>query len=176
VKEKYDKNMILEIFNSPSPPLKEGKEKKINNLIEDSLREEYGLDTVDSGVLKPIPEAYEQEREQFNASFLLEFLIEKKKEELALWIIKDDIYVEGMNFIFGLAMYYKGAVLSIFRLNSEELIKKEAIHEIGHVLGLEHCENSCVMKFSNSLYEAELKPLHLCEDCKRKLRRKNVLC
>ena len=44
---------------------------------------------------------------------------------------------------------------------------KEAIHEIGHVLGLKHCKNNCVMQFSNTLYEAKAKPSILCNNCKK---------
>ncbi|HEC81490.1 MAG TPA: hypothetical protein ENI42_03580 [Thermoplasmatales archaeon] len=37
------------------------------------------------------------------------------------------------------------------------------------MLGLGHCSNRCVMRFSNTLWEAKLKPLHLCESCKQKI-------
>ncbi|HHF58837.1 MAG TPA: peptidase, partial [Thermoplasmatales archaeon] len=56
-------------------------------------------------------------------------------------------------------------------LNSEELIRKETIHEVGHILGLGHCENDCVMRFSNSLQEAIEKSDHLCSVCREKLQR-----
>ncbi|ODS39259.1 MAG: hypothetical protein A7316_05990 [Candidatus Altiarchaeales archaeon WOR_SM1_86-2] len=75
-----------------------------------------------------------------------------------------------MNFIFGIASYGRGAVVSIFRLDSLKLIENECIHEVGHVLGLGHCMDYCVMRFSNSLYEAKQKPGYLCEKCKRKLK------
>lgn len=71
-----------------------------------------------------------------------------------------------MNFVFGVAHPGKAAVLSTQRLDSLDLIKKEAIHETGHVLGLQHCNNECVMQFSNSLYEAKAKPATLCERCR----------
>ncbi len=70
-----------------------------------------------------------------------------------------------MNFVFGVAHPGKAAVLSTHRLDSLDLINKEAIHETGHVLGLQHCNNECVMQFSNSLYEAKAKPATLCERC-----------
>ena len=87
----------------------------------------------------------------------------------ALWIIQKDLYSKGMNFIFGYAMYHWVAVLSTIRLSTKDLIEKEAIHEVGHVLGLQHCSNRCVMQFSNSLWEAKMKPSYLCESCKRKI-------
>ncbi|MBN1456049.1 MAG: hypothetical protein JW945_07345 [Methanomicrobia archaeon] len=71
-----------------------------------------------------------------------------------------------MNFVFGLAHTGTAAVLSPHRLYSEELIVKEEIHELGHVPGLQHCTNECVMHYSNSLTEAEAKPARLCERCR----------
>jgi archaemetzincin len=60
-------------------------------------------------------------------------------------------------------------MLSIFRLSTVDLKEREAIHEIGHVLGLNHCSNRCVMQYSNSLWEAQNKPSFLCESCKRRI-------
>ncbi|TFF63550.1 MAG: hypothetical protein EU521_01195, partial [Promethearchaeota archaeon] len=44
-------------------------------------------------------------------------------------------------------------------------VSKEAIHELGHTFGLSHCENECVMRYSNNLYEADKKPSTFCEIC-----------
>lgn len=149
--------MKVEIFYSQG---------KINLKI---LAKEYSLETVNGGKLKPPSEAYNKEREQFNAPKLLNFLLENKTREIALWLLSKDLYTGDMNFIFGLAMRGQGAILSTYRLDSKKLIQKEALHEVGHILGLEHCQNDCVMKFSNSLREAKQKPAHLCEECKKKL-------
>ncbi|HEC82244.1 MAG TPA: peptidase [Thermoplasmatales archaeon] len=119
--------------------------------------------------LSLVDEAYDFQRRQYNADVLLKHLLRKKVGDVVLWVVGEDLYVSGMNFVFGYAMYYKGAVLSVFRLSSLELIGKEAVHEVGHVLGLGHCSNRCVMRFSNTLWEAKLKPLHLCESCKQKI-------
>ncbi|MCS7106475.1 MAG: matrixin family metalloprotease, partial [Candidatus Aenigmarchaeota archaeon] len=58
--------------------------------------------------------------------------------------------------------------------NEEVLIKravKEAIHEMGHVLGLKHCENpECVMSFSNTVFDVDRKTKNLCEKCKKQLK------
>ncbi len=43
-------------------------------------------------------------------------------------------------------------------------IVKEAVHELGHSFGLGHCKNiKCVMRFSNSLSDTDIKTSHLCK-------------
>ncbi|HDM67012.1 MAG TPA: peptidase [Thermoplasmatales archaeon] len=137
------------------------------NLVRKALEGTYPIQVEVAGD-KPLPaEAYHPEREQYNAEILLEQLL--KEGEIRFWVIQEDIYCPGMNFIFGLASIYKGAVLSLNRLTSSELIRKEAIHEMGHILGLNHCSNNCVMQYSNSLWEAKWKPSTLCDECKKKI-------
>ena len=138
--------------------------------IKEALNDTFGIETceelhLDAAVVKG---AFNVERRQYNASKLLKYLITAKARsaDLRLWIISDDLYVPGMNFVFGVAHPGKAAVLSTHRLDSLDLINKEAIHETGHVLGLQHCTNECVMQFSNSLYEAKAKPAKLCERCR----------
>jgi archaemetzincin len=146
------------------------RNKKIQ-IIQRALTTTYGnvIDVTIGGELALFNEAYQVERGQYNADLLLRHLLKTKKQDTAIWIIQKDIYCTGMNFIFGLAKYLGGAILSIHRLSSSDLIEKEAIHEVGHVLGLGHCRNHCVMQFSNSLWEAKMKPLYLCENCIRKI-------
>ena len=46
-------------------------------------------------------------------------------------------------------------------------ISKEAVHELGHSFGLGHCKNKkCVMHFSNSLSDTDIKTSNLCNVCK----------
>lgn len=121
------------------------------------------------GELSLIEEAYHPKRAQYDADILIKHLLNSKTKETALWVIDKDLFCKGMNFIFGFAIYHSGALLSLFRLSSSVLVEKEAIHEVGHVLGLSHCSNNCVMQFSNSLWEAKSKPSYLCDECKRKI-------
>jgi len=133
--------------------------------ISDALYEFYGLRTFANKALDIQGTAYNAERKQYDAAALLEYLTRVKDADIALWVVDQDIYCKDMGYIFGYALLRHGAVLSTSRLNSTELVQKEAVHEVGHVLGLKHCSNRCLMQFSNSLEEAKAKPMKLCEKC-----------
>jgi archaemetzincin len=48
--------------------------------------------------------------------------------------------------------------------------EKEAVHELGHAYGLAHCRSfDCVMRFSNSVEQVDLKPGHFCQLCEAQL-------
>ncbi len=121
-------------------------------------------------------------RNQYRSDELLNFL-EKHFEGRILGITKEDMYTQGLNFIFGQAkMKGRVALLSICRLNPiffhqpedeglfEKRIMKEAVHEVGHMLGLGHCnKRHCVMSFSNTVGQVDKKTKYLCDMCKLQL-------
>lgn len=123
-----------------------------------------------------LPEiAYDRARRQFDGSRLLETL--PMAEEAVLGVTEVDAYVDGLNFIFGLATDKK-ALISLKRLRPEfykltennDLFKsrilKEAMHELGHVFGLNHCpDRNCVMFFSNSILDTDFKDWRYCGQC-----------
>jgi len=87
-----------------------------------------------------------------------------------------DIYSGNLNFVFGIALPFKGFLVSYARLLSDDRelflsrVRKEVTHEMGHVFGLPHCPDpKCVMHFSNSLIDTDLKGEEFCPSCKRKL-------
>ncbi len=130
------------------------------------------------------PAAHNPSRNQYNADLILNRVIHRiTGENKVLALLDVDLYVPDKNFVFGLAQYLgRIAVVSLKRLNPTfygaspnnrlmlERATKEAIHELGHAFGLEHCLNrACVMSFSNSILDVDRKGTTLCKNCRRKL-------
>ena len=90
-----------------------------------------------------------------------------------------DLYPEdSWNFVFGQARPDRNVgVWSLARFdeggNDRLLLRRTlctAAHEVGHLAGLPHCITwSCLMNGSNSLPEADARPLELCPSCMAKL-------
>ncbi len=127
---------------------------------------------------------FDEEREQIRADRLLEALREKlgvTPHQRVLVIIEGDGYVEGLNFVFGVAAEGWGGVVFTKRLYpefyggmpNENLLRvrlfKEVLHELGHSYGLTHCTNNCVMRFSNSVFDVDSKSAFYCPRCIREL-------
>lgn len=132
-----------------------------------------------------IPErACNPKRRQYHSTMIIEELSRFRKEaDLILGVTDVDLFVPELNFVFGEADILKGiAIISLKRLRQEfyrfrpdqklfiERAIKEAIHEIGHLCGLEHChERRCIMYFSNSIRDTDTKGPRFCKSCKIKL-------
>jgi len=155
-------------------------DRKILEFLRDSLGKLFG----ECEILNPIEipmESYNPFRGQFNSTSILQALPDVC--DVVLGVTDVDLYADNLNFVFGEAeLFGRRALISIRRLRqefyglarNEELLKirtlKEAVHEIGHVLGLKHCKGRCVMRFSNSIFEVDMKDWWFCENCFRKLK------
>ncbi len=136
---------------------------------------------------KPIPAAaFNPERQQFLGSFFLRDLLKEKQHgDIVLGIVPYDLYEPDLNFVFGVASSFtKTAVISTYRLHNSfyglpedfslfvDRTTKEAVHEIGHTLGLGHCPNpECVMHFSNSIQDTDRKSYYFCPVCYEKVKK-----
>ena len=132
--------------------------------------------------------AYNPSRKQYLSTTLLSTLGASEKGEKALGIVDVDLYVPGLNFVFGEADMGSGvAIISLWRLrqgryslpsNRELFLEraiKEAIHELGHTYGLGHCsDRKCIMYFSNSLMDTDRKQAAFCSKCRQILERRGI--
>ncbi|MGA8849877.1 MAG: archaemetzincin family Zn-dependent metalloprotease [Dehalococcoidia bacterium] len=130
-----------------------------------------------------LAQAYNPERKQYFSSKLLASLKKSEGEERVVGIADVDLYVPRLNFVFGEADIVSGtAIISLCRLRQEYYglapdealflgrATKEIVHELGHTFGLGHCpDNKCVMHFSNSLADTDLKKAHFCNKCRPKI-------
>jgi archaemetzincin len=130
-----------------------------------------------------LAEAYNPQRKQYLSFELLASLKKSERDERVVGIADVDLYVPRLNFVFGEADAGSGtAIISLCRLRQEyyglapdealflERATKEIVHELGHTFGLGHCPNNkCVMHFSNSLADTDLKEAHFCPECRPKI-------
>lgn len=129
---------------------------------------------------------YDPMRRQYYSTRIVELLSNDygRKEEKVLGVAEVDLFIPILTFVFGEAQLGgRAALLSITRLRQtfyglpeepERLYhraEKEALHELGHTLGLVHCPDyACVMHFSNSIEEVDLKGDRFCVRCARSVR------
>jgi archaemetzincin len=120
--------------------------------------------------------SYDPARRQHRAEALVD-LARQEAGERVLAVTESDLYSDDLNFVFGLAdSSGRAAVISLHRLRADgdaplfsERAVKEAIHELGHTMGLRHCPDpGCVMHFSNSLADTDRKATAMCDRCRRR--------
>ncbi len=138
--------------------------------------------------MRPLPEsAFDEARLKYNAGILINMLDEWDFEGYSkvVSVISRDMFIPIFNFVYGQAVQGgRLALISLFRLDKNadgstpstalvfERAAKLALHELGHLFNLFHCnEPKCIMHFSGVIEDLNKIPFYLCRDCARRMPR-----
>jgi len=132
-----------------------------------------------------LSEYFDAARRQYDGNRLIKVVqsLTFPDSDKTLAFFNVDLFVPILTFIFGQAFLGgNAAIVSAYRLTNErygmppdhelllERLIKEAIHELGHTLGLIHCkEPLCVMRSSTYVEDIDQKSHHLCLKCRSEL-------
>lgn len=134
-----------------------------------------------------LPEhAYSRQRLQYDAGKMISLFESRAPtgHEKNIALVSVDLFVPIFSHVFGESRQGGGwALTSVFRLQTQkngsipapetlyERTAKVALHEIGHLFCLVHCEDPlCLMHFSGGLSDLDRTPLQFCRYCAQYLR------
>lgn len=129
----------------------------------------------------PLPrDAFDGARDQFDAKRLVQATKSESGPNKTLALTPADLFMNERNYLFGLAEFEGSAgVVSFNRLTkglneaettdtetARSRLRKEIIHEVGHLFGYRHCSNDrCVMGFSTDVAQIDQKFERFCRGC-----------
>ena len=131
--------------------------------------------------MEPPDPAFDERRLQYNAGIIIEAMetMQFGNHDKVIGVLEKDLFIPTFTHVFGEAR--QGGLcglVSLFRLTKNpdgstppksliyERAAKVALHELGHLLDLLHCDHkSCLMHFSGCVDEVDEMSLDLCEYC-----------
>jgi len=127
--------------------------------------------------------AWDPERRQYYSSALLFRLAARGSTSGVRWlgVTPLDLYVPVLTFVFGEAQLGGPAAIVSWRRLEETFyglpdnpdvlefrLLKESLHELGHTIGLRHCDNPlCVMASTHSVELLDEKDAEYCPGCRK---------
>jgi archaemetzincin len=148
---------------------------------EQGLAKAYGVQVRRLPPMEDPAYAFDAQRKQFSSAHVLRQLLTRMPADAMslLALTGRDLFIPMLSFVLGQAQLNgPAAVVSLARLHQEfyglppdrqlvvERVTKEAVHEVGHTLGLIHCpDNKCPMSLSNNVLHVDIKGATLCENC-----------
>ena len=150
----------------------------------------YGIEVALGVSLSDPKYAFNKDRNQYHSTAILRRLsAARAPEQLGIvGVCEVDLFIPDTVFVFGEAdRESHSAIVSLARLRPEfhgaaqnnDLLRArgrtEVVHEMGHLMGLSHCDDPrCVMFFSSSVADTDRKGWQLCNDCRAELARVNA--
>jgi len=149
--------------------------------VDASIRRAFGFEIKRMEPLEDPVFALSQTRGQFDSSAILYRLSRAVPDGTIrlLALTERDLFIPILSFIFGHAQFRGAAALvSLARLRQEfyklpadppllhSRAMKEALHEVGHTLGLVHCsDRTCPMSLSTNIHQVDVKGSDFCGGC-----------
>ncbi len=150
------------------------------NAFDALLAAQLGIHLAPNRAQLPTPSyAFNKDRNQYHSSAILRRLgAAMNAGDFLLGVTDVDLFIPETPFVFGEAdREARTAVISVFRLwqggpleAQQRRLSGEALHQIGHLIGLSNCEDpKCAMFFATTLAECDRRGPELCNSCRNEL-------
>jgi len=141
----------------------------------------FGFPTKVTPLLPDVSFAYDENRDQYNSTLLLDELSKSAATNSfkILAVTAVDLFIPILTYVYGEAQLGgRASIISTHRLGEaispvkpeESLVSrvcKEAVHELGHAFNLRHCDDSsCIMHYCRCIEDVDKKSEQLCRYCK----------